>query len=158
MRRAGFGTMKRTSNSVSQWSCDSLTLHTIWIIPEVSLTQKLDMVCGSVEMKWSCLPNTISDIHISRELDVPAGTLKVILEYSQVFRTLEHCNARYCRSDCQYPRDKVYGLLGLTPEKGRIQVDYEKTIVESLLGHCRDLARRAAGLLRSDMLLSPYII
>jgi hypothetical protein len=73
------------------------------------------MVWESVEIKWSCLPNTISDTHISRELNIPAGALKVILEYSQDVRTLEHCIARYCRNDCQDPRDKVYGLLGLTP-------------------------------------------
>jgi hypothetical protein len=157
MRRAGLGTKKRKSNSVLRWSCDALTFHAIWIIPEVSLTQKLDMVCGSVEMKWSCLPNTISDTHISRT----GRTCRHTEGHTGVLAGISNPRALHCAllsERLSIPTRQGLWASGTDtrkrPNTGRLR----KGVVESLLGHCRDLARRAAGLVRSDMLLSPYII
>lgn len=45
-------------------------------------------------------------------------------------------------SQCENPRDKVYGLLGLLPREARIQVRYDKTIGKV----CQDVIRKIVEL------------
>jgi hypothetical protein len=52
---------------------------------------------------------------------------------SQEQHTLEQCIADFSDHDCQDPRDKVYGLLGMTSERWRVRIDYQKTVPEVFL-------------------------
>jgi hypothetical protein len=104
----------------------------IWIIQEVALGSNITFVCGDVEFTWQCIKDTILRSQASAVGDKYQSALTVILG-SQRSHTLQECFIRYCQNHCRDPRDKVYGLLGLTPERWRLRVDYTKKLVEVYL-------------------------
>ena len=104
----------------------------IWTIQEVALSvnQPL-MICGGVELGWDLV-------------SYPMGSSKANFPWHTVYkyhrnrniremRTLEDCISLHYESDCNDPRDNVYGLLGLTPERWRVPVDYTKEVLEVYL-------------------------
>jgi len=101
----------------------------IWIIQEIALSTKLPlMVCGGVELKnWDCLG---SAGRFTERMIPAVPSIAIFGQRSWEKRTLDYCIRTHWRSNCQDPRDKVYGLLGLTPEKWRVRVDYTKEVLE----------------------------
>jgi hypothetical protein len=61
------------------------------------------------------------------------GPAVAVVSDSQQSHTLERCISRYSKNQCQDPRDKVYGLLGLTSEWWQVQIGYLKAVSEVCL-------------------------
>ena len=98
----------------------------VWIIQEIALSVKSPLiVCGSVELTWY-------DVQVAGSQSLPVAARAVIYGYVRLRerRTLEDCIQSHCKSNCQNPRDKVYGLLGLTAERWRVRIDYTKEVLE----------------------------
>jgi len=111
---------------------DTLLAHPyfsrIWIVQEIVLSVNSPLiVCGGIELDWDRL------ILVEAALQ-PVFTVAVraILfgREPEKWRTLEGCISTYYEGNCHDPRDKVYALLGLTPERWRVRIDYTKEVLE----------------------------
>jgi hypothetical protein len=104
----------------------------VWIVQEVAFGSNITIVCGDVELTWNCLKEALSRSHFNVAGKISPSVLAVISE-SQRSHTLQECFSRYCQNNCRDPRDRVYGLVGLTPERWRLRIDYTKTVLEVYL-------------------------
>ncbi|CAO2652851.1 Nn.00g022620.m01.CDS01 [Neocucurbitaria sp. VM-36] len=104
----------------------------VWIVQEVTLAENIRVVCGEIILTLHHLQAASTRLPMSRNWTVPAAALAVIKE-SRSSRSLEQCIYRYCQNDSKDPRDKIYGLLGMTSERWRVQVDHEKSVIEVYL-------------------------
>jgi len=115
------------------WAIGTLIAHPyfsrIWIIQEIVLNVKYPItVCGGIELNWDHIRFASQSTYQSSR----AATWATNYRYNRrrERRTLEDCIFSHCESDCHDTRDKVYGLLGLTPERWRVRVDYTKEVLE----------------------------
>jgi len=100
----------------------------IWVVQEIALSVSSPrVVCGGIEL----------DLYQVRLAGVnprslPASAWATICGHGRFRkrRTLRECILLHCGSTCTDPRDKVYALLGLTPERWRVRVDYTKEVLE----------------------------
>ncbi|CAG5140183.1 uncharacterized protein ALTATR162_LOCUS653 [Alternaria atra] len=99
----------------------------VWVVQEIALARARVVVCGDVELAWSDLLNAVAR-HFDTLNRIPA-----VINETEHYRTLEMCLYKYCWNDCHDPRDKLYGLLGLTAERWRINVNYDKPLLEVYL-------------------------
>lgn len=115
------------------WALAILLAHPyfsrIWIVQEIALSADSPLiVCGGVELDWDRV--SFASRHTTQNLPVAAEATIYEQPRFRDRRTLDECIRSHCESDCHDPRDKVYGLLGLTPEKWRVHVDYTKEVLE----------------------------
>jgi len=117
------------------WAIVTLLAHPyfsrIWIVQEILLSHKLPLiVCGGIELSLDRVSFAALQIHPH----LPPVTFKLMCKVSTIGyarrRTLQECIYSHCEGNCHDPRDKVYGLLGLTPERWRVHVDYTKEVLE----------------------------
>ena len=123
----------------------------MWIVQEVMLARKIWVLCGSKRIKWEELETLFSELRaLGGRVSALAYSMRwIILTKSHAAQLVfERQQARSDSSgadgagiakrplrcllerfglgwDCQDPRDKVYGLVGLSSNK--IVVDYEKS-------------------------------
>ena len=115
------------------WAIDTLLSHTyftrIWIIQEITFSVNEPLIiCGGVELGKD-------RIRFAKDIPyrgIPLAALAIICGYNRIRgrRTLQECIGKHCEGKCHDPRDKVYGLLSLTPEKWRVRVDYMREVLE----------------------------
>ena len=106
----------------------------VWIVQEIALGPKITFVCGEVEVSWGCMEEASLRLQGNAVDRIPLQALAVTLDTrSPRYRTLQACFFQYSQNHCRDPRDRVYGLLGLTPERWRLRVDYTKTVLEVYL-------------------------
>jgi len=111
---------------------DTLSSHPyfsrIWIVQEIALNVNSPLiVCGGIELNWDCL-RFVRTFPLS--VHTAATATIYVRDQLPKRRNLEGYIRHHCKSDCHDPRDKVYGLLGLTPERWRVRVDYTKEVLE----------------------------
>lgn len=103
----------------------------VWIVQEVMLPPEVRMLCGNVCIHWDDLTNVILP---DDQCDVVFKSPKQFLfvRQKQLGRsyTLERSIRQFAQMECQDPRDKVYGMIGILPEHERPRVDYEKRLPE----------------------------
>jgi len=115
------------------WAFHTLLAHPYftrtWIVQEIALSVNSPLiVCGGIELDWfnlHFLP-AISNPPFS----VAMRAIALSRWRHKGRRTLKNTIQSHCESHCHDPRDKVYGLLGLTPERWRVRVDYTKEVLE----------------------------
>ena len=119
----------------------------LWIVQEVVLARHLRIQCGNCFIEWPILSKFLtclrytgnSDYEIPRHiLDVgktPAAKLLYfrldakLISGPRGFRLLDSL-VNFMQSRCSDPRDKVYGLFGLSNDKHDIKPDYNLTPLE----------------------------
>jgi hypothetical protein len=109
------------------------------------------VLCGGVKLKLSQLQAAATRLERRPGWAVSGAALAIIQDHG-LFRflgprvvdrralgrrygslTLEYCISQYCQNGCTDPRDKVYGLLGMTSERWRMTISYENSVVEVYL-------------------------
>ncbi|RMZ68312.1 HET domain-containing [Pyrenophora seminiperda CCB06] len=122
----------------------------VWVVQEIGLARRIQVACGPVCMEWQQLQTALVDAGFGnpRACRVLAGkmsrsALELVLHSQDNSHTLLDCIDRYSSNKCQDARDKVYGLLGLTPERWRVQIDYRKPVLQvyldTLMALCEEL-------------------
>jgi len=108
----------------------------LWIVQEVILSTRRKVLCshptaGPVWIHWDilwaeakCYPEQVASKSAAYLLDYHDQKGQMHLSYAI---------NKFNRSDCQDPRDKVYGLMGLVKEEQRLQIDYGKPLEALLL-------------------------
>jgi len=118
----------------NHWALGTLISHPyfsrIWTVQEITLSSDEPLiVCGGLELDWQSVRLIVlPDPQQSRKL----GVWLLIRGTDRFLRitTMQDCILLHCANKCHDPRDKVYGLLGLTPESWRVRVDYTKEVLE----------------------------
>jgi hypothetical protein len=123
----------------------------VWIVQEVALARKKVIVCGDVQLEWSDLLDAVA-----KHFDV-LDRIPAVIHEKEHYRTLEMCLYKYCWNDCHDPRDKLYGLLGLTAERWRINVDYNKPLLEVYLDAICAVCEELFDILDSNCFYDRYI-
>jgi hypothetical protein len=119
----------------------------LWVTQEVILATAIVILCGTKELQWDRFKRYIGETkrqmpvrqyYSARSaLDRNLTRILVIVEtrVSDLQRwkadmSLSDVLVRFCTGDCENPRDKVFGLLGLIPANQRIEVDYNLSVVQ----------------------------
>ncbi len=119
----------------------------LWIVPEVSLARRVWMLCGDVDFGWDGLQLSVQRVNLMEtRLHNIFPLQKLFVEKNQRGgRRLDEVAGNYCVQQCQNPRDKIYGFLGMVSADQRPAVDYAKSIQQVLadavlvsLVHCWD--------------------
>ncbi|KAI3327367.1 HET-domain-containing protein [Xylariaceae sp. AK1471] len=100
----------------------------LWIVQEVSLAREIRMLIGDCELWWAAAEFAASRIDPMSPAN-RLGTLKDLFKeknHKKEWR-LDTLVSKYSVHECQDPRDKVYGFLGMIPESQRPVVDYAKS-------------------------------
>ncbi|KAJ9655310.1 hypothetical protein H2201_008830 [Coniosporium apollinis] len=108
------------------------------------LARQLTVRCGNIDFEWSCLENffkvpkavrTLEDIELedledSKKMGVEFARSLVNEKASREdsIQRLSYLLTTFGGWQCKEPKDRVYGLLGLVPERSRVIVDYSKTM------------------------------
>ena len=102
----------------------------VWIIQEIGLASKIQIVCGNYKFPWDSL---------SRVLDTMGPSMPVLvasLGWLQVRRqeypiTLQSLLLKFEASLCKVPHDKIYGFSGLACDwaEANIPIDYNKSLL-----------------------------
>jgi len=123
----------RLQNTENDSMCASVTLlahpyfSRIWVVQEIALSVNSPLiVCGGSELYW----NFIRSSNVSTQQIAVVSMVSARRGHTGKMRTLESCVRYHCKNNCHDPRDKVYGLLGLTSERWRVRVDYAKDVLE----------------------------
>lgn len=106
----------------------------LWIVQEILLGPQVRVLTdGCVWVRWEAMCHSVqnlSTIYLKMRNIVPSA--KLLLARSHDYNTLSPdigwCVLNFSGNDCEEPRDKVYGLLGLVDEKKQMLVDYRKPI------------------------------
>ncbi|KAI1119384.1 HET-domain-containing protein [Nemania sp. NC0429] len=106
----------------------------IWIVQEVSLAREIRILIGDYELRWAAAQFVAERIDSMK----PANSLRTLNDLfkendPKKVRQLDKVVGKYSVHECQDPRDKVYGLLGMVPAWQRPVVDYTKSMHQVLL-------------------------
>ncbi|KIX92477.1 uncharacterized protein Z520_11797 [Fonsecaea multimorphosa CBS 102226] len=135
VRRRGLRAMKLLTKS-KYWS-------RVWIIQEVLLARKVVLMIGDKIIDWEHLQNVftagvapnLSHQRKSTETSASQRNFRHIWELKQIHRKVWDLYSlldRFRFAHCHDPRDRLYGLLGLTSESVRSKavIDYSLTLME----------------------------
>ncbi|KAF2820148.1 hypothetical protein CC86DRAFT_374401 [Ophiobolus disseminans] len=100
----------------------------LWIVQEVLLVRKVRVLCGIHWIEFFDLQQRGSGM---REA---VSTCALYLIWDSLYnrsgagRQLATCIERYTSNQCEDPRDRLYGLLGLVQDTNCIEVDYARPV------------------------------
>jgi hypothetical protein len=119
----------RPDNSFLEVLLSNPYFNRVWIVQEVSLAKKIWLLCGDVALGWGGVKMGVYGLdQLNMKAAVYPATIKELFKEKDVKnRRLDEVVATYSRHECQDPRDKVYGFLGLVPDTQRLVVDYAKS-------------------------------
>jgi hypothetical protein len=111
----------------------------LWVIQEIFLSSHKRLLCGNI---WLELDDLVSALQGSGDSRLPpveflnsmlhgSHSDTSLIESGQ--GSLWYCINRFSAYDCEDPRDKVYGLLGLVSEGDKLEVDYNKSTEDIFL-------------------------
>jgi hypothetical protein len=118
------------------WKCDKLEhllvndyWKRVWIIQEILLSRSRRIFYGDSILTWQQLHYMAdgNSVHTPR---IPMQLFWLLQVLTSGFRNVGFADAiaNCCQSECQDPRDKVYGLQGLLVESQTVTIDYHKSI------------------------------
>jgi hypothetical protein len=114
----------------------------LWIVQEVLLAPEAIIFCGGVWLSWDALGELIWNmpewyLSIRRPHDTASmawlfkSTRGTLWERNRI--PFDRCSNLFACMQCEDPRDKVYGLLGLIGDEEQPEIDYRKTVQEVYL-------------------------
>ncbi|KAI1163633.1 HET-domain-containing protein [Nemania serpens] len=107
----------------------------IWIVQEVSLARSIRILIGDYELHWAAAKFVAERIDPMK----PVNNLRTLNdlfkenERKKGQQQLDKIIGKYSVHECQDPRDKVYGFLGMVPAWQRPVVDYTKSVHQVFL-------------------------
>ncbi|KAF1352775.1 HET-domain-containing protein, partial [Lizonia empirigonia] len=106
----------------------------LWILQEIMLARYIRIICGDSLLSWEELRHfcvSALDSGALEGLRLPILT-KWLAENALSAKTysLEELFDTFEESQCQDPRDRIFGLQGLLEKKDQIRIDYAKSIDE----------------------------
>ncbi|XPS81545.1 hypothetical protein M3J09_013476 [Ascochyta lentis] len=120
----------------------------LWIVQEVMLARYIRIMCGDTLLSWEELRRFCVSGRSYLPPDATSGIPAQVVwlaehalsakEYSYIslLRT-------FSKTECQYPRDKVYGFQGLLVKKDQTSIDYSKSVGAVFIDAASTLARGA---------------
>ncbi|KFY33933.1 hypothetical protein V495_08233 [Pseudogymnoascus sp. VKM F-4514 (FW-929)] len=120
----------------------------IWVMQELACAPRITLVVGKRTLDWDLLNAFLGDAEYSDAFHMEWGHGSVGPMVRRIFgkvKTIQNQRAktqageesslldvlgRFKRSDATDPRDKIYGLLGLTTQRRDIKVDYRKSVAD----------------------------
>ncbi|KAF1926644.1 HET-domain-containing protein [Didymella exigua CBS 183.55] len=115
----------------------------LWVVQEVLLARAVRIICrgtlGFVELPWN-------DVHaiatggsawLQQHGNKKAVLALIANQGMNRYEGIRTVVARYSSYQCENPRDKVYGLLGIVRSDERLEVDYNKLVQEVFLDAAR---------------------
>ncbi|OBU01409.1 hypothetical protein VE01_00404 [Pseudogymnoascus verrucosus] len=126
----------------------SLLWSRIWVMQELACAPRITLVIGKRTLDWDMLDSFLGDAEYSDAFHMEWGHGTVGPMAGQTFskvktiqnqRTMTQAGqrsslmdvlARFKGSRSTDPRDKIYGLLGLTSQSREMKVDYRKSVAE----------------------------
>ena len=125
---------ERERNTFCSWICGHKYWTRLWIIQEFTLSQDLRVCIGRHSEKWEEFLESLSQ-H-ARKYDELSDQMRIIKNLDQKRRgrlddtsRLEKLLEDFRYAECQEPRDRIYGLLGLAHDcqDQSIKADYTKS-------------------------------
>ncbi|KAI0803716.1 HET-domain-containing protein [Xylaria sp. FL0064] len=106
----------------------------LWIVQEVSLASEIRLLIDDYQMRWEAARFVTESIDPMRPVN-SLGTLKDLFKEKDRKNEwrLDTIIRKYSAHECQDPRDKVYGFLGMVPAWQRPVVDYSKSMHQVFL-------------------------
>ena len=117
----------------------------LWVVQEVLLARAVQIYChgmrGVLKIPWNEVHAVATGC--SLWLRQHGGSKEVLALIANQgmnhYQGLRLTIARFSGYNCEDPRDKVYGLLGIVKEKERLEPDYNKPVQEVFLDVARAL-------------------
>jgi hypothetical protein len=115
----------------------------LWVVQEVLLAREVRIICrgmsGLVELPWNEVHAvaTGSSAWLQQHGNKKAVLALIANQGMNRYEGLRTTVARYSSYQCENPRDKVYGLLGIVRSDERLEVDYSKLVQEVFLDAAR---------------------
>jgi hypothetical protein len=103
----------------------------LWVVQETMLAREVYVVIGNGRISFEQLRKawalaTGESVNIFRD----TRTFNSLSTDEFPPFTLQKCIKLFCQENCEDPRDKVYGLMGLVHEDERLEIDYLKSTYE----------------------------
>ncbi|KAJ8109811.1 hypothetical protein OPT61_g7183 [Boeremia exigua] len=117
----------------------------LWVVQEVLLARAVRIMCygtsGHVEIPWDDVHAvaTGSSLWLQQHGHTKAVLALIANQGMNRYEGLRVTIARFSGYECENPRDKVYGLLGIVKPKERLEVDYTKSVQDVFLDAARTL-------------------
>src|SRR5690242_16376759 len=117
----------------------------LWVVQEVLLARAVRIICrgmsGPVEIPWDDVHAvaTGSAMWLQQHGHSKAVLALIANQGMNRYEGLRLTIARFSGYECENPRDKVYGLLGIVKPKERLEVDYTKSVQDVFLDAARAL-------------------
>lgn len=112
----------------------------LWVFQEIQLANEESMFqCGKSQISWDCLRKAMRCLNNKRKEPFPGFTKHfesiVQIAYAMRDRPFINCLSALRKKDCSDARDKIYGLLGLSPLgfSDRISPDYPLPAAETYM-------------------------
>jgi hypothetical protein len=109
----------------------------MWVIQEILLAKEVKILTAIGATPFSDLQKWFSEIitkvrgdHKLLFVSEYGSAYQLLLKRHIVPSTLHECVKLFHKSECEDPRDRVYGLMGLVFENRRLKIDYSKSIQE----------------------------
>jgi hypothetical protein len=102
----------------------------VWIIQEIGLASKLQVVCGKYQFPWDSLDRVLKVVGpYMPTLVASLGWLQPRPQGDSV--TLQSLLSKFETSLCKVPHDKIYGFSGLASDwaEAGIPIDYNKSLL-----------------------------
>jgi hypothetical protein len=102
-----------------------------WVVQEIMLARKVHIMFGNGRISLKELRRAIN-ISNHASWSMLSTTKAYNLSYTNELRpvTLQKCIEMFCQNDCEDPRDRVYGLMGMVYEDEQLEIDYLKSTYE----------------------------
>lgn len=107
----------------------------LWILQEIGKAQKIEVCFGDQAMEWNNFIHWIEPEaqRIEYRYSAVIGPVKLYIHLQSKYDgnyALKHLMRRHGGALCQDPRDKIYGLVGLSTDGRGIPVDYSKSVLD----------------------------
>ncbi|KAF1830797.1 HET-domain-containing protein [Decorospora gaudefroyi] len=106
----------------------------LWIVQEIRLAPQVRILCGQDWISWTSISSIVNIRGFFRQPNLSLIIVRPISSAGALFALRRHgphaLIGKFASMQCEDPRDKVYGLLGLVDERSRPMVDYNKPLYE----------------------------
>ncbi|KAH8716904.1 hypothetical protein GQ44DRAFT_713212 [Phaeosphaeriaceae sp. PMI808] len=103
----------------------------LWVVQEVLLASEVRPLLQNIWIKWDDLRRVAEEYNGNlRASIIPRSALALLRMRHDRSYSMEKCIETFSGQDCEDPRDRVYGLMGLVNQEERVAIDYAKSVYE----------------------------
>ncbi|KAI4863611.1 heterokaryon incompatibility protein-domain-containing protein [Hypoxylon rubiginosum] len=128
-----------------------------WIVQEVALPRKVDVLIGPVIMDWRSLSSILFYVESLKVLGLSFGSLSSWKSFLALgvrrartqegeFSPLSELLFEHRRGKATDARDRIFGLMGLSAEREEMEADYKKIDADVFTDATIDILRRSGNL------------